>query len=1368
MTPQGAGYRGTFATALTDSTGTGAGAVDWTFTIADLDIDDLGVGDVLVQDYEVKLDDGEGGIAIEIVSLSLTGTNDAPIIAAGGDTSGAVTEIVDLAPGENVDTLSDTGTLSFTDVDLSDAHPVSVDPQGGGAGFRGTLNASIGDPSTGDGSGTVAWTFEVADADLDDLAEGQQLVQAYDVTVDDGAGGTSTETVEITITGSNDGPTAVADVLAVEGDLDAFVVGVEVDATPDFGLYFNDGNAVFTGVAFDTNAGNGARGFDVALVDLDGDGDVDAFVGNGSANQIWLNDGAGNFSLGQTIGGSTSRSEGVDLGDFDGDGDLDAVSNGRGGPFTIWENRTGDGGYNSGDFTGAGTLPTIGFSYDLALGDFNGDGRLDIFDAEGFGCRLWLNNGGATLSAGNFSLTGPGGVFREVAVGDVDNDGDLDIAGANAGSSSAVLVNQRGLQGGVEGTFATTASFGTEVSNVALGDMDGDGFLDAFVLGNTRRGAAQKNEVWLNNGAGGFIDSLQDLGHQNSYAVALGDLDGDGGGFDEDTVATIATADLLANDTDPDQGAMLTVFGLDDAVTTTTTSAEGATVTLVGTDIIYDPSGAPALQELAEGETRDDTFDYTIADEHGATSTASVTLTVTGINDAPVVTSGPQAGGVVERTDGAPDENAPPDHTADGTITFDDVDLSDTHTVTVTEQGPGYRGSLATALTDSTGTGAGSVAWTFEVADLELDDLAVGETLLQTYEVAIEDNNGAIATEIVALTLTGTNDAPVIAFAPGNDAGAVLEDDPVDTVTGQLSATDVDNGATQAWLVDGGGVSNFGTLGVDATGQWTYTLDNATPALADLDDTETAIETFTVRIEDGLGGTDTQTVTVDVNGHTDNLPPEANDQTVSLDEDTSDTFVFDASDLEPPGDTLDFELIAGQGPQNGTVTFDDGAGTFDYTPDENYNGADDFTYIVTDTFGATDTATVAITVNAVNDAPEIALPSAGGVPDFFVSATGGNDRVLFNDGTGVFTDSGQSLAGSIQGRDAAVGDFDGAGDLDVVVGNANYGGPGYASIFLNDGAGTFSLSQEVPSDRTWGAEVGDLDGDGSLDIMLASRRALAHQVLLNDGSGTFTEASTFSAGAPTGTVDIFGVELGDVDGDGDLDAVMASRYSGEQVWRNDGSGNFTLSQTLGINRMDWNTALGDIDNDGDLDIVTARSYGANRVWLNDGAGTFTPGTNFGVGTGSTKRRDVALSDLDADGDLDAYVAHANEPDRVWLNNGSGIFTDTGQALATFNYTINEVELADIDGDGDLDAGLSSGTRTTFCATTGRERSPTARKSTTGSTRLPACSATSPTVVAASSPTRTRRFRSTASPFPTSTSTRARGSSRSRSASTMVR
>ena len=88
-------------------------------------------------------------------------------------------------------------------------------------------------------------------------------------------------------------------------------------------------------------------------------------------------------------------------------------------------------------------------------------------------------------------------------------------------------------------------------------------------------------------------------------------------------------------------------------------------------------------------------------------------------------------------------------------------------------------------------------------------------------------------------------------------------------------------------------------------------------------------------------------------------------------------------------------------------------------------------------------------------------------------------------------------------------------------------------------------------------------------------------------------------------------------------------------------------------------ALGDLDGDGDLDAWVANYLGPNAVWLNDGDAGFG---DSGQALGQRNSFAVALGDLDADGDLDAWVANYDQPNSIWFNDGAGRFTDSGQTL----------------------------------------------------------------------------------------------------------
>ncbi|VEN73259.1 hypothetical protein EPICR_140020 [Candidatus Desulfarcum epimagneticum] len=288
----------------------------------------------------------------------------------------------------------------------------------------------------------------------------------------------------------------------------------------------------------------------------------------------------------------------------------------------------------------------------------------------------------------------------------------------------------------------------------------------------------------------------------------------------------------------------------------------------------------------------------------------------------------------------------------------------------------------------------------------------------------------------------------------------------------------------------------------------------------------------------------------------------------------------------------------------------------------------------------------------------------------------GEEGALFMKAVSETAGAHVAASDDVTGNEAAGGDFemetDGASAADIYFRMESLSA--FDSLLGN---GDFKDSgQNLGSAYSRGTALGDLDGDGDLDAFVANENQ-ANRVWINNGSGTFTDS-----GQSLGTWHSHGVALGDLDGDGDLDAFSPNTAQGDRVWMNDGSGNFTDSgQSLG-NYNGTDAALGDLDGDGDLDaFVTHHTGQGDRVWINDGSGTFT---DSGQSLETLDSFGVELGDLDGDGDLDAFVANYWEQgNRVWLNNGSGTFTDSGQSLGSY-YSFG-VKLGDVDGDNDLDA-----------------------------------------------------------------------------------
>jgi hypothetical protein len=293
-----------------------------------------------------------------------------------------------------------------------------------------------------------------------------------------------------------------------------------------------------------------------------------------------------------------------------------------------------------------------------------------------------------------------------------------------------------------------------------------------------------------------------------------------------------------------------------------------------------------------------------------------------------------------------------------------------------------------------------------------------------------------------------------------------------------------------------------------------------------------------------------------------------------------------------------------------------------------------------------------------------------------------------NDGRGWFRRRTlvPSLGGSGQLRSLALGDLDGDGDLDVVVGRSLR-----IALGRNDGSGLFTdvTAASVPNvaQANYGVVLGDVDGDGDLDLVCVNSGQ--DRLFLNDGQGVFTDVT--AAQMPADSTQEANAVFGDVDGDGDLDIVFGAWQN--RLYLNDGTGTFTDASAARLPGDLTNTSvvLGDVDGDGDLDIVCANSgqLDQNRLYLNDGSGMFTDVTATHLPVFSDDTNAIALGDLDGDGDLDMYCANGDsyiyrQADRICLNDGSGRFADAGSLLPVCTSATRRVLLFDADRDGDLD------------------------------------------------------------------------------------
>ncbi|WP_432472983.1 VCBS domain-containing protein [Amphritea sp. HPY] len=1276
--------------------------------------------------------------------------------------------IDDIVLEESTSAHSDSGTFEFTDVDLTDSHTVSV-AGNETADYRGLMTAVVNDAATDDTQGQITWTFNIADADLDDLAAGQTLTQSYDITVDDGNGGSATETVVMTITGTNDLPVIESADLSgnvTEATASAGAQHIGFESLSSDSSYVGNVPSVYEGFTFShlyddahqpvirfwesdenttnthINALTQDQGDNTLLYAAEGMGLViqsesggsfnfqsaEFAVGGEYATLLWVTgyDADGNVVAEhkQTIDGSqaypiaftgfdnVSRVEVSSQQPSDPTPD-DPMSYAEGSRTTILiddivleestsaHSDSGTFEFTDVDLTDSHTVSVAGNE----TADYRGLMTAVVNDAatnDTQGQITWTFNiadadlddlaAGQTLTQ-SYDITvddGNGGSATETVV--------MTITGTN----DAPDVQAIDVSGTVTEPTDTPATGGTLVINFEDLDSPGgqtgeitdyNGFTwEGFIFGETDEGTVLGLE------SRGYKQVALET-NSNNIAFTIG-------GWDTSTSPWTGVKAVISRDSTFNFDSLVLASAFADGDPTTGTDPDYDTVTITGYLEGIEQSS------LTVQVDKNDPLTIDLNTAEGLTGSFNTIDTVEFTHS-----FGWQM--VMDNLQFSSISAAPENPGTSGFLTFTDVDLTDrptatedTKTITALAQ-DGTTPLVLTAAqiaaieaafsisADPSNSNNGTINWNYVISETEMDFLGEGEVVTAIFTITVTDDESATATQDVTITLTGTNDVPIAV----TDTGITGENV---SITVDVLANDTDEDLSDTHTIDSVSVAaNQGSATIiNNQLQWIPGTD-----FDYLAEGETATVVIDYGMSDNNGGSDSSTLTLTVTGSNDS--PVANVDTGSVYENAAYSIDVLANDTDVDlNDTHTVDSVsvpAGQGSAtivNNQVQWSPGT-DFDYLA-EGETATVVIDYGMSDNNGGSDSSTLTLTVTGSNDAPEIQAVNVTGEigvatstsDDIFVggwNSSAATDSLL-NDGSGSLISTTQSLTLSlVRGMDT--GDIDGDGDLDIAAGVNSKN----TKILFNNGDGTFVEGLSIGSNaNTFDVAMGDYDGDGDLDIYNANWSG-SDELWLQNEDGTFSKSVQ-----TLGTTYSRSVEAGDVNGDGNLDLVVVNAYHENRVNSNrandvllgDGAGNFTAVDSSGSSLSfgsdhSFDVDLGDVDGDGDLDAVVGGWWDTNHVYLNDGDGHFSDSGQVLGMAGSGSFSLIELADLNGDGYLDAVISNNTARDEVWLNDGD----DTGnfsfhQYLGSNTDNSFGLALADFDHDGDIDAFINTNSSTT--------------------------------------------------------------------------
>ena len=920
-------------------------------------VQELGVGDQVVEHFIYTYTDAAGEKATGSLDISIIGTNDVPTVAAstasvsGSGSAGVPSGVSGILPAPH-------------DPDAHDM--VSFLPQNGTPGAYGTFTLHT------DGT----WSY-----DLDNnlyavraLAPGDSLTETFTYTVSDNHGGTSSNTLTVTINGTNDAPTVAAAATSVTEDTQLTTSGtLPAPSDPDRG----------DTIAFVPQNGT-LRHYGSLTLGADG------------SYTYTLNN---NLYAVQSLGAGETLTDTFTYTVTDSHGAIGSNT------LTVTINGTNDAPTvaaaiasvaEDAQTTATGTLPTP-----LDMDTHDSVSFLAQNGTPGTYGTLTLNADGSYA----YALDNTSPTVQGLGVGETLTDTFTytvtDNHGATASNTLTVTIHGTNDAPTVAAAAASVTE-DTQITTSGTLPTPSDTDVHDTVSFLTQSGAPGTYGTFTLSADGSYTYALNNnlpavqalgVGETLTDTFAYAVTDGHGGigintltvtinGTNDTPTVTAAASSVTEDSQTTASGILPTPQDMDthDSVSflaqngtpgtygTFTLNADGSYTYILNNSL-------PAVQSLGAGETLTDTFTYTVTDNHGAIGSNTLTVTIHGTNDAPTVAAA--AASVTEDTQ----------ITTSGTLpTPQDTDTHDTVSFVAQSGTPGTYGTF-------TLNADGSYTYVLNNSLPAIQTLGVGETLTDTITYTVSDGHGGTASNTLTVTISGTNDAPTVAAA----AASVTENTQISASGTLPQPQDTDLHDTVAFTPKAGEAGTYGSLTLNADGSYTYTLNNASPLVQGLGAGETVADTFTYTVSDSHGGTASNTLTVTISGTND--APTVAAATASVAEDTQ---ISASGTLPQPQDTdirdtVAFTPLSNAAGTYGTLTLN-ADGSYAYTlnnasPAVQGLGAgetatDVFTYTVTDGHGATASNTLTVTIHGTNDAPTVAAAVASVTEDTQILASG--------------------------------------------------------------------------------------------------------------------------------------------------------------------------------------------------------------------------------------------------------------------------------------------------------------------------------------------------------------------------------------------